>query len=1656
MLLPFLLTKLFTINNGQLMLQDAKATRHYGAASCPRQSCFILLISFFASLLAPLTASAWLIEADSVSLPAISIGNTTFQSVTFRQSYPSIPVVVLLPGNENTQPGALRIRNITTSGFEIAQTEPPGEDGAQPATIIHYIAVEPGTHQLPNGSWLEAGTISTNNVQHGSGVGGPESWTTINFNTSFTSQPAVIGQIQSMNNESGNPPGNVSVPWLTTAIQSVTNTSVQMALERSEVNDGGNSVANETIGYLAINSGTSISFIDNSNNNIEFETIQSAQNIQGWDDGCFSTNFSNSYSSTPLVAASANTHAGGDGGWLRRCSISTSAIGLSIDEDRDRDSERNHTNENAGIAVFSKAFDADLTPPPPKVINSAWRMETGEIVLPSIIAGDTSFKTINFKQYYPTAPLVFVLSRDENSEPASVRINNITNSSFEIVPVEPLGEDGTQPSSTLHYLAVEPGLHKFPDGTIIEALTKSTNRVQSKPAIGNSWETVSYSNAFTTTPAILTQIQTLNNETSAIPGVPSNPWLASIVQNVTPTNFQVALERAETGSGPVANPETIAYLAIEDGISGSFRDNDGLLINYEAIRSANSIAGWSDGCYQVDFSGSYTSPVVLASQNQRAGNNGGWIRRCSISGTSVGLTVDEDQTSDSERLHITERAGVLVFAQPFVVDFSLEAWWPMEEPYWDGTPNEVTDQRGNGHNGQATNGPTTSSANPAITGDPGTCGYGVFDGTDDYIELPGFPDLTSDFTITGWLNTTKHNKAGQRIFADDETNSGGYALSVGDPGTGRLRFYSRGTSPSSLDTPNSGPNKISKNQWYFVAAVADITNKVKSIYVYDSSFAQITNVSSGFTGTWGTDSGRASIGGETNSGETSYRFNGSLDEVRIYNKSLSTAEIVSVMQETHACSSVPGVDHYAISHSGSAITCEAEPVTFSAHDAAHTILTSHTGTINLSTSTNHGDWSMISGNPANLANSGNGAGTYTFDGTESGSIILGLRNTFIETVNINVTDGTATELTGTALASEDKSIVFFEAGFKFLVYPDANNDNVPDSATLESVNTQISGKQSNQGWNDQVMRIQAIKTDDQTGACVAALNSPLPRDTQMRITYLNPALPAGNPTLELNGKAIPTSWTNMTDMTFTAGLSDDIYLLYQDTGQLSIEIQHDTDGDGLYEMVGINNPTLTVRPFAFLVTATGNPAASLPAGLVYTKAGTNFTINTTAVQWQATDDTDNDGIADGHDDTDPTNNANLTDNPPTLNFGQETVSEDVVVSALLNQPSGGNDPGLSGTTTISAFIDGSGNTPAVSYNEVGIIEISAHVADGDYLGTGAITTSNIVGRSGYVGRFTPDHFILAVTNNGSFDNTGTNSSFTYLGETFNYMVGDAPQFTIYAKALGADDADTNDLTSNYTGDFNKISLGEITLTYPNNDNTQLDQNGILPINFTSTQGTHQLTDNGDGTTTLTLGGTAPDSFDYDRVLGMVPPFNPDVTISLDSINETDDTVSGTNSPLAVSPSGIGNQQRFGRAVLQNTFGPETENQSMPLILEYFDGTEFLSNDLDFNSTFIGQLPAGPSDLNCSDPDLTDPLTCVLVNVNNPDVRHNETFSLASPGLNNTGVLMYTLTVDSWLQFDWDNDDGLGDGPYNDNPSATAIFGIYRGNDRIINWREIVR
>lgn len=210
------------------------------------------------------------------------------------------------------------------------------------------------------------------------------------------------------------------------------------------------------------------------------------------------------------------------------------------------------------------------------------------------------------------------------------------------------------------------------------------------------------------------------------------------------------------------------------------------------------------------------------------------------------------------------------------------AWWKLN----DASGLTATDSSGNSYDGALTN----------MIGDEwttGVLGDGLqLDGNEDYIELATFPDLTNNFTMAVWINAT--NASGdERVFADDQNNLGGYALSIGDAGDGRIRFFSRNISPVSLDSGQV----ITPGTWHHLVGLHDADAQQRRIYVDGQLVAED---SGSYSGIWGIDPGLAALGGEvdgTSESSSNWRFDGTMDDFRVFNRVLSEDEIIDLYNE---------------------------------------------------------------------------------------------------------------------------------------------------------------------------------------------------------------------------------------------------------------------------------------------------------------------------------------------------------------------------------------------------------------------------------------------------------------------------------------------------------------------------------------------------------------------------------------------------------------------------------------------------------------------------------------------------------------------------------------------------------------------------------------
>lgn len=276
---------------------------------------------------------------------------------------------------------------------------------------------------------------------------------------------------------------------------------------------------------------------------------------------------------------------------------------------------------------------------------SGFKMEVGTTTASS------SFSTVSLTNSYTNPVVIPMYYESSNSLPASVRLDNIGSSSFDIALQNPGGS--VLSSDTVHYLVIEEGAWTMPDGTLIEAHTISTNTTAYK----NHWngDSQSYTHTYSSAPVVLHQVQTFN-DSSWIETVVYSP--SSTSNPPTTSGFRIALNGAEAVSSH--GTETIGWIAMETG-TGSI---DG--IDFEASQTSDSVLGHDNGCNTFSFVNSYSSsPIVIADAQEQDGGDGGWGVMCSLTSSQVGFHEEEDQESDSERAHTSETFGGVVFAETF-------------------------------------------------------------------------------------------------------------------------------------------------------------------------------------------------------------------------------------------------------------------------------------------------------------------------------------------------------------------------------------------------------------------------------------------------------------------------------------------------------------------------------------------------------------------------------------------------------------------------------------------------------------------------------------------------------------------------------------------------------------------------------------------------------------------------------------------------------------------------------------------------------------------------------------------------------------------------------------------------------------------------------
>ena len=286
-----------------------------------------------------------------------------------------------------------------------------------------------------------------------------------------------------------------------------------------------------------------------------------------------------------------------------------------------------------------------------------------------------------------------------------------------------------------------------------------------------------------------------------------------------------------------------------------------------------------------------------------------------------------------------------------------------EETSWTGAVGEVNDEQQLGLDGRAFGGATTANATPVVATDPGTCRYGVFDGVDEYVEVPDNAalDITAELTVAAWIYM-RSAPSELHTIASKDTN---YEYHIDSQRRVFWWWQDSSNTTRSLTTTT----QLTLNQWYHVA----ITYASGAQRIYINGVLQGTTGS--WTGTLATNNLPFYVGTDWN--YLSRAFDGYIDEVRVINDALTQPEIVALRDETHPCANTA---RFTITHNAFGIHCLAETVTVNVIDATTgTPLLNYNAPVQLDTQSGFGGWALTAGSGAfSDGTAGDGVATYTW------------------------------------------------------------------------------------------------------------------------------------------------------------------------------------------------------------------------------------------------------------------------------------------------------------------------------------------------------------------------------------------------------------------------------------------------------------------------------------------------------------------------------------------------------------------------------------------------------------------------------------------------------------------------------------------------------
>jgi len=370
-----------------------------------------------------------------------------------------------------------------------------------------------------------------------------------------------------------------------------------------------------------------------------------------------------------------------------------------------------------------------------------------------------------------------------------------------------------------------------------------------------------------------------------------NSTNASMTQGSHTANFY-----CNDSANNINNTESVTFfidsifplISIATPANNTFTTNTGLNVNYTASDTNLDSCWYSNDSMSLNTTQAGCINITTITWSEGQHNVTIWVNDSAnnVNSSSVTFTIDTlfsnisfEDSSDSGTVNVdnifmnvssTDANSISVF----IDDGSLVSWWRMDDVNSSGDPTDYF-----GINNGSANG-------DAVQVVDGKLGKGFeFDGTGDYIKTPVNSELNlngKSITLSSWVKINKFKNEYDGIIA---YGSGGswYTLYINNVNKTHMRINGGYV---------NGNKVLNEGEWYHILGVFD--NDTGTISIYVNGVLDISQSGK----SWGASISDTSLYIGSNSVGTGEYINATIDDVMIFNRTLTTDEILGLYANT--------------------------------------------------------------------------------------------------------------------------------------------------------------------------------------------------------------------------------------------------------------------------------------------------------------------------------------------------------------------------------------------------------------------------------------------------------------------------------------------------------------------------------------------------------------------------------------------------------------------------------------------------------------------------------------------------------------------------------------------------------------------------------------